>query len=160
MANEINAVAGQLFGVPVGQVYTAGPGIVIDNVHKTVTNVGAAISKTEGTRCGTFNGSPMYIKLFEKAITVNASETTYNFTIDIKVGTDNVTNMWIDPSNSYILYGSAGSNVVPLTYRIGNGREGSIFISGKNSGSMSFRGIDTSQTPMTAFIAVKYTVSS
>lgn len=36
MANEINAVAGQLFGVPVGQVYTAGPGIVIDNVHKTV----------------------------------------------------------------------------------------------------------------------------
>lgn len=36
MANEINAVAGQLWGVPVGQVYTAGPGIVIDNVHKTV----------------------------------------------------------------------------------------------------------------------------
>ena len=36
MANEINAVAGQLFGVPVGQVYTAGKGVVIDNVHKTV----------------------------------------------------------------------------------------------------------------------------
>ena len=36
MANEINAVAGQLWGVPVGQVYTAGPGVVIDNVHKTV----------------------------------------------------------------------------------------------------------------------------
>lgn len=36
MANEINAVAGQLWGVPMGQVYTAGNGVVIDNVHKTV----------------------------------------------------------------------------------------------------------------------------
>lgn len=36
MANEINAVAGQLWGVPTGQVYTAGNGVVIDNVHKTV----------------------------------------------------------------------------------------------------------------------------
>ena len=36
MANEINAVAGQLWGIPVGQVYTAGPGIKIDNVNKVV----------------------------------------------------------------------------------------------------------------------------
>ena len=34
---EINSVAGQLVGVPVGQVYTAGPGIKIDNVNKTVS---------------------------------------------------------------------------------------------------------------------------
>lgn len=34
---EINSVAGQLVGIPVGQVYTAGPGIKIDNVHKTVS---------------------------------------------------------------------------------------------------------------------------
>lgn len=33
---EINSVAGQLVGVPVGQVYTAGKGVVIDNVNKTV----------------------------------------------------------------------------------------------------------------------------
>lgn len=33
---EINSVAGQLVGIPVGQVYTAGKGVVIDNVHKTV----------------------------------------------------------------------------------------------------------------------------
>lgn len=37
MANEINAVAGQLWGIPMGQVYTAGPGIKIDNVHKIVS---------------------------------------------------------------------------------------------------------------------------
>lgn len=34
---EINSVAGQLVGIPVGQVYTAGPGIKIDNVHKVVS---------------------------------------------------------------------------------------------------------------------------
>lgn len=33
---EINSVAGQLVGVPIGQVYTAGKGVVIDNVNKTV----------------------------------------------------------------------------------------------------------------------------
>lgn len=37
MANEINAVAGQLWGIPIGEVYTAGPGIKIDNVHKVVS---------------------------------------------------------------------------------------------------------------------------
>lgn len=34
---EINSVAGQLVGIPVGQVYTAGPGIKIDNVNKVVS---------------------------------------------------------------------------------------------------------------------------
>lgn len=34
---EINSVAGQLVGIPVGQVYTAGKGIKIDNVNKVVS---------------------------------------------------------------------------------------------------------------------------
>lgn len=33
----INSVAGQLVGIPIGQVYTAGKGIKIDNVNKVVT---------------------------------------------------------------------------------------------------------------------------
>ena len=37
MSNEINSVAGQLVGIPVGQVYTAGKGIKIDNVNKVVS---------------------------------------------------------------------------------------------------------------------------
>lgn len=36
MSEEVNSVAGQLVGIPVGQVYTAGNGVVIDNVNKTV----------------------------------------------------------------------------------------------------------------------------
>lgn len=34
---EINSVAGQLVGIPVGEVYTAGKGIKIDNVNKVVS---------------------------------------------------------------------------------------------------------------------------
>lgn len=37
MPEQINSVAGQLVGIPVGQVYTAGTGIKIDNVNKVVS---------------------------------------------------------------------------------------------------------------------------
>lgn len=37
MSEQINSVAGQLVGIPVGQVYTAGKGIKIDNVNKVVS---------------------------------------------------------------------------------------------------------------------------
>ena len=37
MSEQVNSVAGQLVGIPVGQVYTAGKGIKIDNVNKVVT---------------------------------------------------------------------------------------------------------------------------
>jgi len=36
MANEIMSVEGQLVGIPL-QEYTAGPGIVVDNVNHTIT---------------------------------------------------------------------------------------------------------------------------
>ena len=61
---EINSVAGQLVGIPVGQVYTAGKGINIDNVHKTVS-----VDETvlwEGT-LNTLNSD------------VSCSESIYNF---------------------------------------------------------------------------------
>lgn len=34
---ELNSVQTQLFGIPMNQVYTAGPGIKIDNLNKTVS---------------------------------------------------------------------------------------------------------------------------
>ena len=37
MSEQVNSVAGQLVGIPCGQVYTAGKGIKIDNVNKVVT---------------------------------------------------------------------------------------------------------------------------
>lgn len=37
MSEQVNSVAGQLVGIPCGQVYTAGKGIKIDNVNKVVS---------------------------------------------------------------------------------------------------------------------------
>ena len=52
---EINSVAGQLVGIPVGQVYTAGPGIKIDNVNKVVSVDETVLWDYNGTRTNTFN---------------------------------------------------------------------------------------------------------
>ena len=46
---EINSVAGQLVGIPMGQVYTAGPGIKIDNVNKTVSVDETVLWEYDGT---------------------------------------------------------------------------------------------------------------
>lgn len=52
---EINSVAGQLVGIPVGQVYTAGPGIKIDNVNKVVSVDETVLwSNTSGVAPGSF----------------------------------------------------------------------------------------------------------
>jgi len=71
---EINSVAGQLVGIPVGQVYTAGKGIKIDNVHKTVS-VDETVLFEDLTADGTVVAS------------VVLSETSTNFEdIEITVG--------------------------------------------------------------------------
>lgn len=55
MSEQVNSVAGQLVGIPVGQVYTAGKGIKIDNVNKTVrtdeTVLWEASSTSGATSC-------------------------------------------------------------------------------------------------------------
>lgn len=55
MANEINSVAGQLVGIPVGQVYTAGPGIKIDPVNKVVSVDETVLWDGTQTGSGTIN---------------------------------------------------------------------------------------------------------
>lgn len=64
---EINSVAGQLVGIPVGQVYTAGPGIKIDNVNKVVSVDETVLWETDasGVDSGNITLSET-IKNFEK----------------------------------------------------------------------------------------------
>jgi hypothetical protein len=158
--NNIMSVEGQLVGIPL-QEYTAGPGIEIDNVNKVVTNTGNLISKSEPKYCGTYDGQKMYTKLYTFTATVTTSATTANFTIDELYGVNNVTRIWIDPSNSFIKYGGTNStNIAPLTYYLGAGRMGSVFVNGMDTGKLSYRGIDNGTTALILNIAIRYTVSA
>ena len=71
---EINSVAGQLVGIPVGQVYTAGPGIKIDNVNKIVS-----VDETvlwEGTLVGSAGGT---VDLAERVTNFERIRITYKW---------------------------------------------------------------------------------
>ena len=141
----------------------AGPGIAIDNPDGNtmrITNTGFPISTTEATRCGTFKGDAMYTKTYEFTGTVGTSETTINMSIDEKKGTGGVNRIWVDPSNSFVLYGSSGTNILPITWRLASGRQGSVSVIGAASGNLSCRCIDTSSTPLTFNITIRYTVSA
>ena len=94
MANEINAVAGQLWGIPMGEVYTAGPGIKIDNVHKIVG--------VDETVLWDGNGSAL--------TTATLDESIYNFEyirIDLFMGSGNIQGKLVktDTSPTYISVG-------------------------------------------------------
>ena len=141
----------------------AGPGIVVDNPDGNtlrVTNVGFPISETDAVRCGTFKNDPMFMKTYTFTGTVGTSETIINMTIDEKKGTGGVNRIWIDPSNSFVLYGSAGNNVLPISWRLASGRQGSVGVLGANNGTLSCRCVDTSSTPLTFNITIRFTVSN
>ena len=73
---EINSVAGQLVGIPVGQVYTAGPGIKIDNVNKTV--------RTDETVL--WSGSIALTSMNGSGSAIQMSESLYNFEMIVVYG--------------------------------------------------------------------------
>ena len=141
----------------------AGTGIAIDNPDGNtmrITNTGFPISETDAVLCGTFKGDPMYTKTYTFTGTVGTSETTISMTIDEKKGTNNINRIWIDPSASFIAYGSSGNNFLPLSWRLGSNRQGSVSVLGASTGSLSCRCVDTSSTPLTLNITIRYTVSN
>ena len=141
----------------------AGTGIAIDNPDGNtmrITNTGFPISATDAVLCGTFKGDPMYTKTYTFTGTVGTSETTISMTIDEKKGTNNINRIWIDPSASFIAYGSAGNNFLPLSWRLGPNRQGSVAVLGASTGSLSCRCVDTSSTPLALNITIRYTVSN
>jgi hypothetical protein len=141
----------------------AGNGIAIDNPDGNtlrITNIGVPISATEATRCGTFKGDAMYTKTYEFTGTVGTTETTINMTVDEAQGTGGINRLWVDPANSYIKYGSTDGIHLPLSWRLGAGREGSVCVIGASVGRLSCRCVDTGSTPLTFFITIRYTVSA
>lgn len=140
----------------------AGPGITVDNPDGNtvrVSNIGMPVSETAENRCGTFKGYPVFTKTYVFTGTVGASETTINFTIDEKVGTDNVDRIWIDPSYSFVRYNNSGSNSIflPINWRLGAGRAGSVCVINAEAGTLTCRCVDTASTPLTFSITVRFT---
>jgi hypothetical protein len=63
------------------------------------------------------------------------------------------TSKWIDPSNSYIQYGST-ANILPSTWVLGaTGRLGSLVLL---NGIVRARSNDTTNTQCTAFVTIKW----
>lgn len=91
MPEQINSVAGQLVGVPVGQVYTAGKGIVIDNVNKTVrTDETVLFTNNGGTSQATLSESPFNFERIKLLIGENNSA----YSLEEKT-------VWMMPNSTY-----------------------------------------------------------
>lgn len=144
--------------------FSAGPGIKIDQPSEGVVRIGneiADISNDGATYCGLVNGNKCFEKLYEFSGTVGTSWTTLNFTINEKIGTNNVSNIWINPENSYIRYMNTDPSIIrlPTTYMLGNNRFGSVSVIGTTNGSITYRGIDAGVTDLQFVLSIKYTVS-
>lgn len=149
---------------PVPKTLAAGNGISITENQSTITissiNIGIPVSESEAVQCGSYNGDPMYEKLYTFTGTVNAAETTINMSISEQTGVDGVNRIWINPANSFVQYGTSGSIYLPTAWRLGAGREGSVSVVHSGNGALTCRCVDTSAVPLTFSIAIRYTVAS
>lgn len=140
---EINSVAGQLVGIPVGQVYTAGKGIKIDNVNKVVS-----VDETV-----LWEGDTQPIRT--TSVSINLSESALNFELIRFEGlnsyagiTDALKFANTTPANSEMCFGnnltiSNGTVIVEAAYATVSGSSLSLIGAGRGqsnaSGQMTFR---------------------
>lgn len=138
--------------------YTAGDGISISG--GAISNIGIPVSENDAVLCGSYKGDAMYEKLYTFTGTVNTSETTINMSITEQTGVGGVNRIWINPANSFVMYGSAGYIYLPTNWRLGAGRAGSVSVINSSTGSLTCRCVDTGATPLTFSIAIRYTVAN
>lgn len=101
------------------------------------------------TFAGYWNGSAVYQKMITGEFTTNVATDVYDVDADYSAST----RKWIDPSQSFIHYGSS-ANVLPTTWVLGaTNRVGGLTLL---SNIIRARSNDTAPTPCTAFVAVKW----
>ena len=153
MANEINSVAGQLWGIPMGEVYTAGPGIKIDNVHKVVSATEPVVDVVSD--CENWNGHTMKCIILRGSYTTNTSMQNQYIENVLPVGT---TIAFIDGSNSYVVYGANPQLNMMVPYCIDYNRLFSPWVDITNR-RVNLRYIDVSNNvTCTYYLCVKYAV--
>lgn len=103
----------------------------------------------EETFAGYWNKQPVYSIMKEVEFNSNVGSSA---TLPDEVASAAEGRYWLDPSNSFIAYGTQ-SILLPLTWCLGTGRMGSFNII---NGLLYYRGFDSSPTACTGYIAFKY----
>ena len=132
---------------------SAGPGVKLEKVGDTlvVSTEGAVID--EETVAGIWNGHTVYQMMISS--TANMSGTS-NIVLPSHISGNQVLYKWLDPSNSWVYYGTTAV-VMPMSWYLGAGRQGSFFISENSVPSViSCRAIDQGQGTMSAYLNIKY----
>ena len=128
---------------------SAGPGIKFEMVDNTL------VASTQGpildkiTIAGTWNGHEVKQMLQSGIFETNVNSDV----IPVNSAYSAASSKWIDPSNSYIQYGST-SNILPSTWILGaTGRIGSLSLL---NGIVKVRSNDTTNTQCTAFVTIRW----
>ena len=128
---------------------SAGPGIKFEMVDNTLVASIQGPILDEITTAGTWNGREV-----KQMLQSGTFETNINTdVIPINSAYSAASSKWIDPSNSYIQYGST-ANILPSTWVLGaTGRLGSLSLL---NGIVRVRSNDTTNTQCTAFVTIKW----
>ena len=150
--SAITAIAGSAIGGDCGGSalpISAGPGIKFEMIDNTL------VASTQGpildkiTIAGTWNGHEVKQMLQSGIFETNVNSDV----IPVNSAYSAASSKWIDPSNSYIQYGST-SNILPSTWVLGaTGRIGSLSLL---NGNVRVRSNDTTNTRCTAFVTIKW----
>jgi hypothetical protein len=128
---------------------SAGPGIKFEMVNDTLVASTQGPILDEITTAGTWNGREVKQMLLTGTFSTNANSDV----IPVNSAYSAYERKWIDPSNSFIFYGSS-ANILPSTWVLGaTGRLGSLSLL---NGIVRARSNDTTDTPCTAFVTIKW----
>ena len=128
---------------------SAGPGIKFEMVDNTLVASTQGPILDEITTAGTWNGRKVKQMLQSGTFETNVNSDV----IPVNSAYSAASSKWIDPSNSYIQYGST-ANILPSTWVLGaTGRLGSLSLL---NGIVRARSNDTTNTQCTAFVTIKW----
>ena len=128
---------------------SAGPGIKFEMVDNTLVASIQGPILDEITTAGTWNGREVKQMLQSGTFETNVNSDV----IPVNSAYSAASSKWIDPSNSYIQYGST-ANILPSTWVLGaTGRLGSLSLL---NGIVRARSNDTTNTQCTAFVTIKW----
>lgn len=128
---------------------SAGPGIKLELVNNTLLASTQGPILDEITIAGTWNGREVKQMLLTGTFSTNVNSDV----IPVNSAYSAYERKWIDPSNSFIFYGSS-ANILPSTWVLGaTERLGSLSLL---NGIVRARSNDTTQTNCTAFVTIKW----